>query len=221
MREGDVYRPFSINFWPSFLDVLTAALMVFVLSTYLQVALRWDDRTQLEADEEAARVRRLQTEFLAALESALGADLSAKNIEVERSLASVHVRFNENILFSTGDYRLSASGKAVLSRFGKFLSTSYSPGVKRIQVEGHTDDVPFPPYKEAQNIYPANNWQLSSARATEVTRYLSEQGFALAPELFSSNGYGSHRPLADNATEAGRTRNRRVEIDLFFVTAER
>ena len=60
MREGDVYRPFSINFWPSFLDVLTAALMVFVLSTYLQVALRWDDRTQLEADEEAARVRELQ-----------------------------------------------------------------------------------------------------------------------------------------------------------------
>jgi len=208
-------RRADLNYWPAFLDVLTAVLMVFVLSTYLQIALRVE---LPKGDEEAARVRRQQDELLARLQAELASDITAKNLEVERRLASVQIRFNEAVLFPRGDYKLNDAGRALLTRLGTFLAGAYKPGVRRIQVEGHTDNTPFPPYKA--NSYPANNWQLSSARATEVTLFLIEQRGGLPAELFSSTGYADHRPIADNADDAGKARNRRVEVELAFA-AER
>lgn len=75
----------------------------------------------------------------------------------------------------------------------------------RIAIEGHTDDVPI---STAQF---RSNWELSTARATDVLRYLVDT-LGLPVNRVSAAGYGDQRPLAGNDTAAGRARNRRVEL---------
>lgn len=74
-----------------------------------------------------------------------------------------------------------------------------------IAVEGHTDDVPI-----ATPLFPSN-WELSTARATRLVRYLVDQA-GCDPAKLSATGYAEHRPLGDNATAAGRALNRRVDL---------
>jgi chemotaxis protein MotB len=78
---------------------------------------------------------------------------------------------------------------------------------QRINVEGFTDNVPIGP--ELRNRFPAN-WELSTARATDVVRYLVAQG--VNPNILSAQGFGDSRPVASNDTAQGRAKNRRVEI---------
>lgn len=203
----------SINFWPALLDVVTAAFMVFVLSTYLQLVMDMD-----MTDDEAARIRALEAQFVDKLSHDLAADLTAGGVEVEQALGLVHLRFSDRVLFDSGQYELKESGKALLGRFGQFLASAWKPGVSRVQVEGHTDSVPFAPAH--RGAYPTNNWELSSARATAVTLFLLGESFRLPATLISANGYGSNRPIADNLLESGRARNRRVEIELVFAGQE-
>jgi len=81
---------------------------------------------------------------------------------------------------------------------------------KRIQIEGHTDNVPI--VSALKKRFPTN-WELSTARATEVVRYLQEQG-GLDPKLLSATGYAEYQPVAANDTDEGKRKNRRIEIVL-------
>jgi chemotaxis protein MotB len=72
-------------------------------------------------------------------------------------------------------------------------------------VEGHTDDRPI---STAQ--FPSN-WELSTARASAVLRYLVAR-HGIAPARMSAAGYADQRPVASNATTGGRARNRRVDL---------
>jgi chemotaxis protein MotB len=65
---------------------------------------------------------------------------------------------------------------------------------------------------DLKNRFPTN-WELSTARATEVVRYLQEHG-GLNPNLLSATGYGEYQPVAPNDTDEGRHKNRRIEIVL-------
>lgn len=205
-----------INFWPALLDVVTAAFMVFVLSTYLQLVMAIE--VSESADAEAEKVRKLEAEFVSQLDGALGEDLSAGHLEVVQVLGFVRIRFSDRVLFDSGDYKLKDSGMQLLDRFGRFLASAWRPGVHRVLVEGHTDDVQFVGSQLAR--YPTNNWELSSARATVVTLFLLDLPVGLPTELFSANGYSSNRPIADNRDASGRARNRRVEIELVFAGQE-
>ncbi|MGB3112323.1 MAG: OmpA family protein, partial [Candidatus Omnitrophota bacterium] len=69
---------------------------------------------------------------------------------------------------------------------------------------GHTDNVPIT-YSNW-----ASNWELSTARATNVLHYMESKG--VSPDRLSATGYGEHHPVASNAAETGQARNRRVEI---------
>jgi chemotaxis protein MotB len=81
-----------------------------------------------------------------------------------------------------------------------------------IRVEGHTDNIPI-----ATALYPSN-WELSSARATTVGRYLVEHS-EVAPRRISAAGYGEFRPVAPNDSREGRARNRRVDLVVLFPQA--
>jgi len=74
-----------------------------------------------------------------------------------------------------------------------------------IRIEGHTDNRPINTLK-----YPSN-WELSSARATEVVRYFIDE-HNIRPDKISALGYGEFRPLVPNNTEDNRAKNRRVDI---------
>ena len=79
-----------------------------------------------------------------------------------------------------------------------------------IRVEGHTDNVPIGPNLKSE--YPTN-WELASARAVNVVRFLQEKA-GIDPRRLSAVAFAQYRPVASNKTEAGKQRNRRVEIVL-------
>ena len=132
-------------------------------------------------------------------------DLRGK-VEVIRSATAVNLIITDDLLYPAGDARLSAAGRTVLDRIAAMLKRSRYA----VSVEGYTDNTPI---RTAR--FPSN-WELSTARATTVARYLIRRG--VAPARLSAVGYGDTRPRAGNATAAGRALNRRVTLVLHVKT---
>jgi chemotaxis protein MotB len=116
------------------------------------------------------------------------------------------VNMMEQTLFDSGSAEIKKSGKKVLDRVAEILIKVTD---KQVRVEGHTDNVPIGPRIAGKF---RTNWELSTARATTVARYLQDKG--IDPKLLSAAGYFEYRPVASNDTEEGRATNRRIEIAL-------
>ncbi|HOK06914.1 MAG TPA: OmpA family protein [Syntrophales bacterium] len=112
----------------------------------------------------------------------------------------------DKILFSSGEATVKKEGLSVLDRVVDVLKNVKD---KNIRIEGHTDNVKIT--GRLAKVYPTN-WELSAARAINVTRYLQAKG--IAPEVLSAVAYGEYKPLADNKTAEGRAKNRRIAIVL-------
>jgi len=110
------------------------------------------------------------------------------------------------VLFKSGAADVTAEGKAALHKAALTIRKDYPNA--RIEVRGHTDNVPirYSPYK--------SNWELSMARALAVVHYLIESEGFRADQL-TAVGCGETRPVASNSTAAGRRRNRRAEIVVY------
>jgi chemotaxis protein MotB len=111
----------------------------------------------------------------------------------------------DKILFPSGSAEISKDGKKVLDKVVAILKDVKD---KRIQIEGHTDNARI--VGSLKKKFPTN-WELSTARATEVARYLAGD---IDPKLLSATGYSEYQPVAPNDTEEGRHNNRRIEIVL-------
>jgi chemotaxis protein MotB len=112
----------------------------------------------------------------------------------------------DKILFASGEAEVKPEGLAVLQRVIDILKNVKD---KAIRIEGHTDNVKI---GGALARKYATNWELSAARAINVTRYLQKQG--IDPALLTSVAYGEYKPVADNSTSEGRAKNRRIAIIL-------
>jgi len=112
------------------------------------------------------------------------------------------------VLFESGKAQLTPMGLDIMKQVGEVLATLPN---KNIQVEGHTDNNPI--YGRLQQQYPTN-WELSTARATTVLRFLIEQT-GMNPTDFAATGYADTRPAVPNDSEEGQAQNRRVEIVLY------
>lgn len=193
--------------WPAMLDLITSTLMVFMLVTTLQLAFGIDEL-------EGALTRNKQERFLQEFSREFAREIGSKEIGVERHLNFIQILFSDKVLFRSGDYRLQLDGQELLERCTRVFAEAGGSGYEQIQVEGHTDNV-----RLDRAAYPSNNWELSTARALSVVEFLSRKNSSFASVL-SANGYSDHRPVADNSTQAGRDRNRRIEIRLFFSGTE-
>jgi chemotaxis protein MotB len=109
----------------------------------------------------------------------------------------------DKLFFDSGSGVINAAAIPTLDKIGAIIAEEAKHPV---EVEGHTDDRPI-----ATSQYPSN-WQLSGARAGAVVQRLT--GAGVAGKRVSLAGYAAQAPVADNATPAGRARNRRVEIVL-------
>jgi chemotaxis protein MotB len=112
------------------------------------------------------------------------------------------VRLADSLLFAAGNADLSDPAKQLMANVAKILVQAGKP----VQIEGHTDNVPI-----SRGGRYESNWQLSTARATNVLIYLVEN-YGMPPEKLSAGGYGEYRPVATNDTPEGRAQNRRVEF---------
>ena len=112
----------------------------------------------------------------------------------------------DKILFASGQAEVTKEGLAVLKRVIDILKNVKD---KSIRLEGHTDNVKIKGVLVKQ--YPTN-WELSAARAINVTKYLQQQG--IDPALLSATAFGEYKPIAGNETPEGRAKNRRIAIIL-------
>ncbi|MBP7342157.1 MAG: OmpA family protein [Deltaproteobacteria bacterium] len=112
----------------------------------------------------------------------------------------------DKILFASGEAKVKKEGLEVLDRVVEILKDVQD---KNIRIEGHTDNVPIA--GKLAKTYPTN-WELSAARAINVSRYLQRQG--IDPSVLSATAFGEYQPIADNTTPEGRAKNRRIAIIL-------
>lgn len=130
-------------------------------------------------------------------------------ISVSSDQDGVYLDIQESILFGSGDANISNEGKEALDSLTELLEFSGND----IIVEGFTDNVPMQSAK-----YPSN-WELSSARAMAVVRYLVEENNIEASRM-SGRGYGEFNPVVPNDTAENRAKNRRVNIVLVYQPEE-
>lgn len=171
--------------------------------------------------EEADRLRAMASAAPAPAAAPSAADSRGRAEEIAGTLSregfdakvnangDVEILLSGDVTFGSGMDTLSESGKKSLRALAPKLSGKFAPYM--IRVEGHTDNVPL---KVTKAKY-GDNLGLSTARANSVTRFLQDEMRIDAGRLMSA-GRGEQKPIADNTTEKGRARNRRVEIVVFI-----
>ena len=142
-----------------------------------------------------------------ALVAGLKQQLDSQEASIEEYRQKLKVSFVDRILFGFSQLRISPEGKAALDQLAVVLADVPE---RKISIIGHADSVPVA--SKFQYRFPSN-WELSSARAAAVARYLLKQE-DLEPSRIEVVGMSHYQPIADNDTEEGRTKNRRVEIIL-------
>jgi chemotaxis protein MotB len=137
----------------------------------------------------------------------LQTEIDNKEIQITQLADRLSVSMVDKILFPSGEAEITPAGLKVLERVGNIIKNVQD---KIIRIEGHTDNVPIHPRLQKQ--FPTN-WELSTARATNVLRFLQEK-VGMDPIRLQAVGLSEYHPLATNETAAGRSQNRRIEIAL-------
>lgn len=126
-------------------------------------------------------------------------------VEVDFNAEYVKLTLNGAILFDSAKANIREDAQPLIAKIGTILE-NYDSNV--IEIEGHTDNVPIHSSKYE------NNNVLSMYRALSVADFIRDNT-TLDPALIKSSGRGEYVPVADNTTEEGRARNRRVEIKVY------
>jgi chemotaxis protein MotB len=127
-----------------------------------------------------------------------GMDQSASTMIDMRGLV---IRLNNAIFFDSGSAQIKKQSEETLMEVANLLNTVDN----YIRIEGHTDNVPI-----KRSSYPSN-WELSTARAVNVVKlFIDKESFS--PNKLIAVGYGEYKPVADNSTAEGRSKNRRIDI---------
>ena len=130
------------------------------------------------------------------------------NVQVERTAEGIRMTIPHRVFFDPGRTQITGAGKGILQKIAQVLNAAdYSDNT--VRVEGHTDDVPVNKVRER---YPTN-WELSTARACSVVRYLVDKGRVTKSRIYPA-GFADTRPVSDGNSADSRQKNRRVEITI-------
>ena len=160
----------------------------------LKQALEVLARRKSESDARVAEYRDILVRFKSLIDAGT---LSVRVVDGRMVLA-----LPTDVLFDSGSARLSTTGKDAVKQVGGVLASS----PRRVQVEGHTDNVPI------HNEQFPSNWELASARALVVVRAMTAAG--MSSETISAASYGEFHPVGTNDDARGRAVNRRIEVVL-------
>lgn len=126
----------------------------------------------------------------------------SKDVDVKVLKGVVYISLADNMLYKSGSYEISPAAGETLSKIAKIINDYRDYDVL---IEGNTDNVPI----SKTNI--RNNWDLSALRASSVVQSLQNQ-YGVDPKRMTAGGRGEFNPLTSNATDAGRSKNRRTQI---------
>jgi chemotaxis protein MotB len=190
-----VARADSLSFADSALRVRNTALAA-ALDTQVTAVSR-------QKEEEIGRLRSTYDQLMNDMQS----EIAQGQIQITRLADRLNVTMVDRILFPSGEADITPAGLRILQRVGNVLKTTEG---KIIRVEGHTDNVGIS--ERLQGTFPTN-WELSTARATNVVRFLQDSVGIDASRL-QAVGLSEYHPVATNTTVNGRSQNRRIEIAL-------
>jgi len=160
-------------------------------------------RKNLEQLQKLINQQKANTEALRQKIAEAMKGFSSDQLSVFTKNGRVYVSMQESLLFPSGSATVNQKGKEALGTLAAALNQN--PDIK-VMVEGHTDTVPIVRRYE-------DNWALSVARATAITRILIHD-YQVQPERITASGRSQYEPVAGNDTPEGRARNRRTEIIL-------
>jgi chemotaxis protein MotB len=180
---------------------LKAVLSLAALTTFGCVS----DSTYKQ-EEKKADALSAQNATYQKLDTQLETEVKADQVQVQQLQGQLKVTIVNEILFPEGGWELNRAGEQTLEKIVPTLKTLEG---QRIEVDGFTDNVPIGP--ELKSRFPSN-WELSTARATDVVRFLVSKG--VNGNLLSATGFGDTQPVASNDTPQGRAKNRRIVLVL-------
>ncbi len=151
----------------------------------------------LTAASEESNLSTLQTE----LQQALQKEISLHTIALHRESEGLVISLREFGFFDSGSAALKPSALPALDRIASILSVRSC----HLRIEGHTDNIPI------HTPQMASNWELSTARSTELVRLLILR-YRFSPNRLAAAGYAEYHPIASNDTPQGRAQNRRVDV---------
>jgi chemotaxis protein MotB len=149
------------------------------------------------AASEEANLTTLQAE----LQQALQHEISQHTVALHREIEGLVISLREFGFFDSGSAALKPSALPALDRIASILAVRAC----RLRIEGHTDNVPI------HTAQMASNWELSTARSTELVRLLILR-YRFSPARLAAAGYAEYHPIASNDTAQGRAQNRRVDV---------
>jgi chemotaxis protein MotB len=149
-------------------------------------------------DSALKALRALKSDVTKALDK-----FSSDELKIQEKDGKLYLLLMDKLLFKSGSADIESRGQTAIRKIAKELAKNPDFG---ILVEGHTDNQPI------KNTLYKDNWDLSTARANTVVRFLSDNG--LPQKRLTAAGRGEYSPVASNSTEAGRAQNRRTEIIL-------
>ncbi|MFY9174732.1 MAG: flagellar motor protein MotB [Peptococcia bacterium] len=155
-------------------------------------------------DKEEYLRYQMETEKLEGLKEELAEYLADQGIAANVALSveerGLVIRLQDSVLFESSKADILPASRQILSEVGRVLLNTEN----NVRIEGHTDNLPINTPR-----FPSN-WELSTSRATNVLRFLIEEG--ISPDRLSAVGYGEYHPIASNDIAEGRQKNRRVDI---------
>ncbi|MBI5315242.1 MAG: OmpA family protein [Nitrospirae bacterium] len=165
------------------------------------------ERLEKERAAKEAEIERL-TRTQQELSKSLQAEIERGDITIKQVRDRLTINMVEKVLFNSGQAQVKPAGLKILTQVSDVLKNVTD---KQIRIEGHTDNVPIG--VKIRDKFPTN-WELSTARATNVVRFFIERG-GVNRESLEAVGFADTRPVASNDMEEGRTENRRIEIVLY------
>lgn len=170
------------------------------------LAAQLDTQMAAASRQKEAEIAQLRSTYDELVKDMQG-EIAQGQIQITRLADRLSVTMVDRILFPSGEATITPAGLRVLRRVGNVLKTTQG---KVIRVEGHTDNVVIS--SRLKGTFPTN-WELSTARASNVVRFLQDS-VGMDPERLQAVGLSEYHPVASNATVSGRSQNRRIEIAL-------
>ncbi len=167
------------------------------------------DQERIAREARIAQMKSTYDELVQKMES----EIARGEITISELQGKLTVNMVERILFDSGKADIKPAGLEVLKRVGDILREVAD---KNIRVEGHTDNVPIS--SRLRETFPSN-WELSTARATNVVHFLQDH-VGIAGDRLSACGFSQYSPVAGNDTPEGRAQNRRIQIELVPLEAK-
>ncbi len=180
-------------------DLMSGLLGAFVLILVGVLGVQLELVTTLETEVQKRRIEEQRRE---ALEKALAVPLAAGRVTLDNG----RIGISGSVLFALNSDQLQPEGRQLLESLAPPLAAFLSVNDEMLMVSGFTDDRPV----RDSNRQFADNLELSAQRALTVTRALIDEGIP-SSSVFAA-AFGAEQPVASNADDDGRSRNRRVEM---------